>query len=266
MKILAFWDVYWRIWRKALKKELPFLVEKYKPDFVIANVDNATSGRGIIEKHILEFEKMWVDIMTSWDHFFDNFHKFSNYLERDNSKLLRCANFYDEDLVWVWDKIFKKNWKKLLVIHLQWEVFMKLFVNNPFREIQKILKKYENEKLDWIILDFHKEVTSEIKAMWQLLDWKISLLFWTHTHIQTNDETILENGTWYITDLGMNWAKNSIIWAEFDSVKSIFLNGFRDKKMTQSLDKNYIVSGIFAEIWDNWFCKKIEKIRVEGKI
>lgn len=179
---------------------------------------------------------------------------------------MRCANFYDENLVWVWDKIFEKNWKKLLVIHLQWEVFMKLFVNNPFREIQKILKKYENEKLDWIILDFHKEVTSEIKAMWQLLDWKISLLFWTHTHIQTNDETILKNGTWYITDLGMNWAKNSIIWAEFESVKSIFLNWVRQKKMTQSLDKNYIVSWIFAEIWEDMLCKNIEKIRVEGEI
>lgn len=89
MKILAFWDVYWRIWRKALEKELPFLVKKYKPDFVIANVDNATSGRWIIEKHILEFEKMWVDIMTSWDHFFDNFHKFSNYLEK------KIQNFWD---------------------------------------------------------------------------------------------------------------------------------------------------------------------------
>jgi calcineurin-like phosphoesterase len=43
MKILAFGDIYGRIGRAALKKELPLLLEKYKPDCVIGNIDNISS-------------------------------------------------------------------------------------------------------------------------------------------------------------------------------------------------------------------------------
>ncbi len=75
MKILIFWDVYGRIWRKWLKAELPWLKEKYNPDFVIANIENCTSWRWPIEKHVIELEKLWIDIMTSWDHVFDNYQK-----------------------------------------------------------------------------------------------------------------------------------------------------------------------------------------------
>ena len=80
MKILIFWDIFWRIWRWALKKELPKLKEKYNPDFIIANVDNASSGRWIIEKHALNLEGMWIDVMTWGDHIFDNFDKKFNFI------------------------------------------------------------------------------------------------------------------------------------------------------------------------------------------
>ncbi len=40
------------------------------------------------------------------------------------------------------------------------------------------------------------------------LDGKITALYGTHTHVQTADETILENGTAYITDIGMTGPKN----------------------------------------------------------
>ena len=56
IKILIFWDVYWRVWRKWLKKELSSLLEKYSPDFTIANIDNISYGKWAIEKHLLEFE------------------------------------------------------------------------------------------------------------------------------------------------------------------------------------------------------------------
>jgi len=41
-----------------LKKELPGLKEKHKPDFIIVNVENITSGRGPIEKHVSEIEEL----------------------------------------------------------------------------------------------------------------------------------------------------------------------------------------------------------------
>lgn len=266
MKLLIFWDIYGRIGRKALAKELPRLKEKYNPDFIIANVDNLSSGRWAIEKHTREMEALWVDIMTAWDHIFDNLPKIKQYLDDENSKLIRFVNVYDEDFCGTWYKVFEKNGKKLLIIHLQGEVFMNHKVKNPFLEAEKICNRFENEKLDGIVIDFHRETASELYGMAHFLDGKISFVYGTHTHVQTNDEKILENGTWLITDIGMNWASNSVIWASFESVKGRFLDGINKWKIEQSLDKNYIVSGVFVEIWENKKCEKIEKIRREGKL
>ena len=40
------------------------------------------------------------------------------------------------------------------------------------------------------------------------LDGRVTCVFGTHTHVQTADEQILENGTGYITDIGMTGPKN----------------------------------------------------------
>lgn len=262
MKILIFWDVYWRIGRAALKKELPNLISLHNPDFIIANVENATSWRGVIEKHAIEFEKMWIDIMTSWDHVFDNFEKIKQYLAKENSKLIRAANFYNDDILeWSWYKVTEKNWKKLLVIHLLWETFMNHKVKNPFVVAKDIIEKFKEEKLDWIIVDFHKETTSEWYWMAHLLDWKASFVFWTHTHIQTNDELILKWWTGIISDVWMNWPLYSVIWADFNSVKNRFLSWVNKWKIEQCLDKNYVVNGVIIEV-ENKLCKKVDKIRI----
>ena len=262
IKVLIFWDVYWRIWRAWLKKELENLEKKYSPDFKIVNIDNISYWKWPIEKHIIEFENLWFDSLTTGNHYFDNLWKIKDYIASWKSKIIRCAN-YEGDLVWDWYKIIEKNWKKLLVIHLLWRTFMWISVKNPFRTCDEILEKYKNENFDGIIIDFHKEASSEWYWLLHYLDWKVSFIFWTHTHVQTNDDIIFPKWTWFLSDIGMNWPLYSVIWADFESVKSVFLNWYRDRAQEQCLDKNYIVSGVYLEIWENWKCEKIEKIKIK---
>lgn len=269
MKILVFWDVYGRVGRNALKKELPKLKEKYNPDFIVVNVDNCTSWRGPIEKHILELESLGIDLMMWWDHVFDNIERVKDYLDREDSKLLRPANFYEHDKYkkpWKWYKILEKNGKRLLVVHLLWQVFMNYNVDNPFFTIEDILEKTKWENLDWIIIDFHKETTAEWYWMWFFLDGKISFIFGTHTHIQTNDELILPKGTWIISDVWMNWPLYSIIWADYKTVEKRFLSWIWRWKLSQCMDPNYVVNWVCVEIGDNMECKSIEKIRIRWKL
>jgi len=269
MKILVFWDVFGRIWRAALKKELPLLKEKYNPDFIIVNIENCSSWRGPIEKHALELESLWIDVMTWWDHIFDNITKIEDYLEKEDSKLIRPANFRETPdylLPWKWYKIIEKNNKKLLVIHVLWQVFMNNIVDNPFHKIKEIIEKISWEKLDWIIIDFHKETTAEWYWLAHFLDWKVSFVFWTHTHIQTNDELILPNGTWILSDVWMNWSLYSVIWADYHSVEKRFLSWISKWKISQCLDKNYVVNWVLVDIWENMKCENIEKIRIRGKL
>ena len=53
--------------------------------------------------------------------------------------------------------------------------------------------------------------------MARYLDGEITLLYGTHTHVQTADETIFDKGTGYITDIGMTGPKNSVIGMDMNA-------------------------------------------------
>jgi hypothetical protein len=269
MKILIFWDVYGRVWRNALIKEFPKLKTKFNPDFTIVNMDNITSGRGPIEKHVKEIEKLWVDVMTGWDHIFDNKKNIEDYLNKPDSKLIRPANYQehaDYPIPGKWYKIIEKNGKKMLLIHLMGTVFMNYNMTNPFHKAEDILNELWEENFDAIILDFHKETTSEWYGLAHFLDGRVSFLFGTHTHIQTNDELILPGGTGIISDVWMSGPLYSVIWADFNSVKKRFLTGVNKWKIEQQLDENYVVNAICVEVWDDRKVVSLEKIRIRWKL
>lgn len=251
MKVLVFWDIYWRIWRKWFLKEIGNLKEKYQPDFIIANIENITSGRWPVTEHAEKISQAGVDVMTWWDHIFDNIDNISQYFAKNNCNLIRPANFYETwvyKIPWEGSIIIEKGGKKLLVIQLLGEVFMGHKVYNPFLQVDEILKKYDESEYDGVIVDFHRETTAELYGMAHYLKSRVSLVYGTHTHIQTNDAQILEGGTALIGDVGMNGPFDSVIGANFDSVKKRFLSGIQKWKIEQALTKKYIINALFLEI------------------
>ena len=68
------------------------------------------------------------------------------------------------------------------------------------------------------MLDFHAEATGEKLAMGYAYDGKINVIFGTHTHVPTADETVLPSGTGYITDVGMCGEGDGILGMEKESV------------------------------------------------
>lgn len=268
MKILIFWDIYGRVGRNAFLRELPTLKQKYSPDVIVVNVDNISSGRGPIEKHLRELEKAGVDIMTAGDHIFDNMERVSEYLNQKDPRIIRAANYYETPeffIPWVGEKIIEKNGKKMLLVHLLSANAMRDLVYNPFLKLREILQKHSSVSFDAIVVDFHKEYTSEIYGMAMGFDSQISFAYGTHTHIQSNDELILDGGTWVMNDVGMSGSLYSVIGADLESVKQRFFSGINKWKIEQSLDERYVVNGVFVEIQDKK-CILIEKIRVRGKL
>ena len=87
---------------------------------------------------------------------------------------------------------------------------MNVLSENPFIIAKKIIEKIENQ-VDIIVVDFHAEATAEKIAMGNYLDGKATIVYGTHTHVQTADEQILPKGTGYISDIGMTGPKNSVI-------------------------------------------------------
>ena len=65
--------------------------------------------------------------------------------------------------------------------------------------------------VDFIVVDFHGEITSEKMAIGHFLDGKVTVVVGTHTHVPTLDCRIMEKGTAYQTDIGMCGDYNSVI-------------------------------------------------------
>ena len=75
-----------------------------------------------------------------------------------------------------------------------------------------------HEETKCVLVDFHAEATSEKIAMGWYLDGRASIVVGTHTHVQTNDERILPQGTAFLTDVGMTGPMNGILGMEQDAV------------------------------------------------
>ena len=93
---------------------------------------------------------------------------------------------------------------------------MSVLSDNPFLIARDIIDDIKN-KVDIIVIDFHSEATAEKIALGYYLKGDATIIFGTHTHVQTADETILENGTAYISDIGMTGPKNSVIGMDIDA-------------------------------------------------
>lgn len=145
----------------------------------------------------------------------------------DHPKLIRPAN-YPEEVCGKGYNIFKVKGKNIAVINAMGRVEINIMTDNPFFVVNGIIEKIKND-VDIIILDFHAEATAEKKAMGYYLDGKISIIFGTHTHIQTADEQILEKGTAYITDIGMTGPKNSVIGMDTEVALKRFLTAIPER-------------------------------------
>lgn len=222
LKVLFFGDIVGRIGREGLKKVLPELKKRYKPDLIIVNGENAAHGSGITKKIYQELTDNGIDFFTLGDHTFDR-PEIAELLVDDNVNIIRPAN-YPPHLPGSGVKVIEVGSKKILLINLMGRVFMKMDYDCPFRKLDEILAAYKKENPSAIIVDFHAEVTSEKRAFGWYADGRVSAVLGTHTHIGTCDNQILPQGTAYITDVGMVGAKDSVIGVKKETIINIFLN------------------------------------------
>ena len=212
LKILAIGDLVGESGVRKLKELLPKIREEEKIDFVIVNAENSADGMGITNKIFNELKALHIDAITMGNHTWGKKDIFGFI---DDKILIRPANYVSK----VPGKgygIYECKGKKICVVNLIGRTDMNVQSENPFTRMQSILEKVK-DKADIIILDFHAEATAEKIAMGYYLDGKVTVIFGTHTHVQTADETILEKGTAYITDIGMTGPAKSVIGMDIDA-------------------------------------------------
>ena len=181
-----------------------------KIDFVIVNGENAAdTGVGLTKEICEDFFKCGVDVITTGNHVWDQ-KEIMNYIDKEN-RLLRPKNLF-EPAPGTGFQIYtnSKNFK-IGVLNLMGNVFMKK-CDDVFEISKKFIDSFKlKEDYDFLIVDFHGEITSEKNAIGHFFDGKATLVVGTHTHIPTNDGRILKNGTAYQTDAGMCGDYDSVI-------------------------------------------------------
>ena len=244
MKILFLGDVIGPSGCKSVKGYLPQIKKKNKIDFVIANGENAAdSGVGITEKITEDLYNAGVDVITSGNHIWDQ-KETIDHIAREK-RLLRPENFIEGTPGRGFETFIAPSGEKIAVLNLMGNIFMKK-CEDVFRTAEKIFNKFKLKKdADFIVVDFHGEITSEKMAMGHYLDGKATLVVGTHTHVPTSDFRVLEHGTAYQSDTGMCGDYNSVIGMNKENSLKKFFNNKEAKKHFPSLGEATL-SGIIV--------------------
>ena len=209
MKIIYCGDVVGRAGRDAVLENISKLKQEYKPDVVVANIENAAHGFGATPAIAKSFLEHGVDALVMGNHTWDN-REIIPFLD-ECKKIVRPLNYPAGLPGRGYCEIELPNGKKLLVIQLLGRLFMEA-VDCPIAAVDKLLSQYSmGHNINAILVDIHAEASSEKLSVGYYLDGRVSAVAGTHTHVPTADAHILPNGTAYITDVGMCGAYDSIL-------------------------------------------------------
>ena len=182
-----------------------------KIDFVIANAENTTHGKGLIKRHYDELVFAGIQAMTMGNHTFDKKELFDYIDEAD--RLIVPIN-QPKVLPGVKTRVFDVKGKKVRVTNVLGVAIMDSRNSNPF----EVIDDYLDLKQDIHIIDFHGETTSEKIAFAHYVKDKASAVLGTHTHVQTADEKIIDGKLAFISDVGMTGPYMSAIGCDLDLI------------------------------------------------
>ncbi len=220
IKILFIGDIVGKPGRNVVKHFLAELKNNENIDFVIANGENLSAGKGITFDKYEEMIAAGIDYFTSGNHIWNN-RDIIPYMKDNSVKILRPAN-YPNDPPGSGFANIKVGDTKITIANLMGRVFIPGLFDDPFAKGKEIA---DANKDSIIIIDFHAEATSEKIALGYYLDGQVAVVIGTHTHVQTADEKILPGGTGFISDVGMCGPINSVLGVDKDIIVKGFLTG-----------------------------------------
>jgi len=226
MNILCVGDIVGRPGREVFTKAIAPLKAAHGIDVVIANAENASGGAGLVPRAAKELFAAGADVLTLGDHTWDKKEIYPYLQEQPN--IIRPDNFPPGAPGRGWCIVEVATGVKVGVINLLGRTFMRYNVDCPFRAFDKALEEIRRQT-PVIVVDIHAETTSEKNALGHYADGKVTVVFGTHTHIQTADEKILPKKTAYITDVGMTGPYDSVIGQQKERIIQRFLTSMPHK-------------------------------------
>jgi metallophosphoesterase (TIGR00282 family) len=247
--------------KAGLERLLPALRDRWQPQVVIANAENARNGSGLTPELYRGFRAMGIDAITLGDHAFRD-PKVVPLLESPDEPIARPANLSVRAPGKRWLRIPASGarTRDLYVVTVLGRIFFPLPANDPFAAFDEVMGSIP-ERRPIVIAEAHMEATSEKAAFAAHCDGRAGLVVGTHTHVPTADARILRKGTAFITDVGMCGPYDSVIGRDTEAVL---------RHMTTGLPVHYEMGrgdvrlcGVFVELSeDTGLANRIERIEL----
>lgn len=261
MNILFIGDISGEDGIRAIKENLSNIKKEFNIDFVIANAENTTQGRGLSLDDYNELKILGINFFTMGNHTWYQ-KDYSQVLS--NNDIVRPANLNElssYSKYGIGTRLVNVNGKKIRITNLLGSSI--IFKNNenviinPFNYLENLLLNIEKDSFH--IIDFHSETTSEKNAFICNFKNKVGAILGTHTHVQTSDNRVIEN-TAYITDVGMTGNSEGVIGAEPITIVEMFKGERKFFKLSPNKGK-YQLSAVVLKINNN-ICDEISRILI----
>ena len=249
----------------CVKEKLEEIKSIYKPDFILANSNSATSGFGLGKNHCIYLKKMGVDLLINGDKAFfkkDMVEYFSAI-----SYAIRPFNL-DGNIGRGWAFV-KKNKKIITIISLiGMSDFMNFYPKNPFTTIKNSIE-YIKEKSasNVVIVNFFSLASAERQLMGHLCEeLGISAMIGSGSFVQSADFKVLNGRTAYICESGKTASSSGV--CGFDAKNEIEKIMYKIPKRSFESWDDLELNGLVLDFdQENGFAKSIDvfKMKVKNK-
>lgn len=216
MNLLYVGDVMGELGIRMVSQVLPILKEEHNIDFVVAQAENVSKGKGMTKVDMERLQAMGVDFFTGGNHTpaKSDLHQ---YLEDEVQPVIGPANMQAcPGRGW---KVAETSKGKVLIVSLLGStVGREVSIDNPLKTIDAILSETRDIDTVATIINFHGDYSSEKVIIGYYLDGRASVVVGDHWHVPTADAQVLPKGTAHMTDVGMCGSVDSSLGVTFESV------------------------------------------------
>lgn len=228
MNILYVGDIMGEAGVEVVESVLPALKVDKKIDFVVAQAENVSGGRGVTLKDFQRLRSAGVDFCTggNWSLYEKDIFP---ALNDPAQPIIRPANYPAGT-----PGLGYKYAGDVLVISLLGQIVGKDAdkpTDNPLHVVDSILEKEKTTPKKAAIVNLHGDFSSEKVIIGHYLDGRVTAAVGDHWHVPTADARILPKGTAHITDVGMCGVLDASLGISFASV----LPRWRDGKPTRNI-------------------------------
>ena len=261
MKLLYIGDIMADLGIQTVEQVLPDLVASRQIDFVVAQAENVTAGRGITPADMQRLQACGVQAFTggNWSLYREEIIDAMNDPEQP---IVRPAN-YPTGTPGKGYKYVDTGHGKVLVISLLGQIVGRDAdkpVDNPLRVVDNILESEAQTTRVATIVNFHGDYSSEKVIIGHYLDGRVTMVVGDHWHVPTADARVQPGGTAHMSDVGMCGALDASLGVAYSSVVARWRDGIQSRNIMETIGQRQF-NGLLVETDSAGLATSAEHIR-----